>query len=196
MLSPLSMTISPTDILNIVIGSLQLMLAVLVMRHLGRFGRSFPWLAALMLYFGLRGIVRLYAGVFHDDVPAFEIATDVVLVVVLVLLAFGIERTVRGLRTAVDYAQQRREEYARALSDYRTLARHRLANPLSAIRGGIATLKDMPDLDADTRAEILEMIDREADRLERVALEPDVLSPEERSLRPRPTEPEPEATIE
>ncbi len=177
------------DVLNAAIGLLQLTLAVLVVRHLVRFGRAFPWLVALMAYFALRGTARLFAAFSDNGEEAFELVTDAVLVVVLIMLLVGIERTVNGLRAAMDAARMRESEYQRALADYRTLARHRLANPLSAIRGGIATLREMENLDETTRAQLLEMIDHEANRLEHITLDPDVLSPEERSLRPRPTEP-------
>jgi signal transduction histidine kinase len=172
------------DVVNVVLGSVEIALALVVLRHLGRLGRAFPWLAALMAFFVLRGVDRIYAGL--TDSERLGVAVDAVLVVVVLLLLFGIDKTVRALKAAQHEASFRREEYARALADYKRLARHRLANPITAIRGSISTLKDMPDLDPETQRQLLEAAEGEARRLEQVALDPDALSDEERMLRPRP----------
>lgn len=76
-------------------------------------------------------------------------------------------------------------EYRRALRDYTQLTRHRLANPLTAITAGIATLRDL-DLDPDTRRAVLDAMHETAGRLERAVLHPEVLSPEEHELVPTP----------
>lgn len=75
-------------------------------------------------------------------------------------------------------------EYRRALRDYTQLMRHRLANPLTTIVSGIATLREMPDMDPSTRAELLEMMAGHAAELERVALYPVVMRTEESDLVP------------
>jgi signal transduction histidine kinase len=179
-------TFDPESSLNVAVGVLQLGLAAVVLRHLARFGRAFPWLAALMAFFALRGADRLYVAFADEEPIALTIALDIVVLVVLALLIWGIESTVRGLRATVEDAERSTVEYERALADYRLLARHRLANPLAAIRGGIQTLRET-DVEPATRGQLLAMIDAEAQRLERIALDPEPLAPEERSLRPRPT---------
>ena len=177
---------SVVDTLSLVIGALELALALVVLRHLGRFGRAFPWLALLMAFFALRGVDRLFVGFVGDEPAALSLVSDTVLVAVLILLIVGIERMVRGLRLTQDEAAFREREYERALTDYRRLARHRLANPLAAIRGGVTTLREVRGLDADARDEMLAIIDAEARRLEQIALDPDSTSEEERELRPKP----------
>jgi signal transduction histidine kinase len=177
-------TYDAADVVNLVLGSVEVALAVVVLRHLGRVGRAFPWLAALMAFFVLRGIDRIYAGL--TDSERLGVVVDAVLVVVVFLLLFGIDKTVNALRAAQDEAAYRREEYARALADYKRLARHRLANPITAIQGSISTLKDMPELDEETRRALLDAAEGEARRLQEVALDPDVLRDEERTLEPRP----------
>jgi signal transduction histidine kinase len=174
------------DFVNVVVGVLQLVLAGVVLRHLGRFGRAYPWLALLMAYFMLRGVDRIYTAFVGVGEEAFSLFSDAVLVIVLVMLIVGIRRTVSGLRFAEDSAHLREVEYQRALSDYRVLARHRLANPLTAVLGGITTLRDMPDLDPETRDELLAQMEAAAQQLERVSLDPKAESPEERSLEPSP----------
>jgi signal transduction histidine kinase len=173
-------------VLSLVIGCLQLVLAAVVLRALGRYARVFPWLLALTAFFALRGAMRIYAA-FQGSVPeTITVPVDLLLVGVLILLVFGLEQTARGLRLAEDEALYREEEYARALVDYRRLARHRLATPLTAIRTGVAALRSL-DLDAKQRRSVLETLERESKRLEEVALDPWPHSPEERTLRPRPT---------
>jgi signal transduction histidine kinase len=174
--------------LNVAIGLLQLALAAVVFRHLARIGRAIPWLVALMVFFALRGADRLYVAFAGDEPFALTVVLDAVVLGVLVLLVIGLETTVRGLRTTVDDAERRTAEYERALADYRILARHRLANPLAAIRGGIQTLRETP-VDTAARDELLTMIDAEAQRLAEVALDPDPSAPEELRLRPRPEAP-------
>lgn len=172
-------------VLSLVIGCLQLSLVAVVARQLGRYGRAFPWLIALSAFFALRGATRIYAA-FDTSVPEpLAVSVDLVLLAVLVLLAFGLEQTARALEFAETEAVNREREYERALIDYRRLARHRLATPLTAIRTGIAALRSL-DPDATQRKEILETIEHESRRLEMVALDPDPNSPEESRLRPRP----------
>ena len=177
------MSYDAADVVNLVLGSVEVALALVVLGHLGRLGRAFPWLAALMAFFLLRGFDRIYAGL--TDSERFGIAVDAVLVAVLLLL-FGMDKTVNALKAAQDEAAHRREEYARALADYKRLARHRLANPITAIQGSISTLRDMPELDEETRRALLDAAESEARRLQELALDPDVLSDEERVLAPRP----------
>ncbi len=54
------------------------------------------------------------------------------------------------------------------------------------IRGGVTTLREMKSLSPDERAQLLEMIDVAARRLEETALDPQPATPEERELRPTP----------
>lgn len=66
-------------------------------------------------------------------------------------------------------------EYRRALLDYTQLVRHRLANPLTALTAGVATLRDLDlGLDRETRLEILDAMIETAARLERAVLHPEL----------------------
>ena len=171
--------------LSLIIGVLQVALAVVVALGLRQYARAFPWLIALTAFFALRGAMRIYDA-FAGSVPeALSVAADLFLVAVLGLLVAGLQQTARGLKLAEDEARYREEEYARALADYRQLARHRLANPLTALRTGIGALRSL-DLDPSQRKSVLEALERETRRLEQLALDPQPLAPEERTLNPRP----------
>jgi signal transduction histidine kinase len=177
---------SAGDALAYGVGALQLLLALIIARRLGRLGSVFPWLGALTAFFALRGLTRIAETWAGGRVESLAVPVDALLVAALLLLIIGLDRTINGLTLAQDAARYRAAEYERALVDYRRLARHRLANPLTAVRGGIAALRTLPDLDDQKRQELLDMVEREAARLETVALDPVTRSPEERGLRPRP----------
>ena len=172
------------DVVNALLGVLYILLSLVLARYAVRLGRSFPWFALLVVLFFARGVDRVYAA--FTDEQRLGILVDGILIAVLVALILGIDRTASALKTAHDDAAVREEEYRRALTDYRRLARHRLANPLAAIRGSIVTLRDVPELDAEERRQLLDALESEAIRLEKIALDPEVIGPEERGLDPRP----------
>jgi signal transduction histidine kinase len=174
------------DFLNFAIALLELVLAIMVLRHLGRFGRVFPWLAALMAFFFLRSADRFYVAIAGNEPPGFSVLVDTPAIVLLVLLLLGIERTVRTLEAMEDNAALREAEYERALSDYRRLMRHRIANPLAVVRVGIQSLKDLGHLSEDDQREVIESLHEAALRLECVSVDPSPLSSEERLLEGRP----------
>ena len=169
------------------IGGFELALAATVLRHLWRFRRGFPWLVALTAFFGVRGADRLTSAFTGHATQTLGFVLDGLLLLVLGLLLLTIERVVRGLELAEDAARVRESEYSRALTDYRRLVRHRLANPLTAILGSVRFLRELDSQEESLRGELLETLERETVRLESLCLEPDdELRPEERDLRPRP----------
>jgi signal transduction histidine kinase len=166
---------------------LEVVLALGIVRHLWRSRRRFPWAIALAAFFLLRGLDRVTVVALDRQPAPLGIAVDGLLVAVLAVLLLTIERVARGLDLALDEARLQEGEYRRALADYRTLVRHRLANPITAIIGGVGTLKELSREDRRLRDELLDLIHSEARRLEAVSLDPrDALGPEERGLRPRP----------
>lgn len=172
------------DVVNLLLGILYILLSLILARYAVRLGRSFPWFALLVILFVTRGVDRVYAA--FTDQERLGIFVDGILIAVVLALILGIDRTASALKAAHDEAAFRREEYDRALTDYRRLARHRLANPLAAIRGSIVTLRDLPDLDDASRRRLLDAVESEARRLEEIALDPHAQGPEERGLDPRP----------
>jgi len=173
---------------GIAIGALELVLAAYVLRRLWRFRRGFPWLIVPTGFFLLRGAERIGEEVFGGLPHVVGLLVDPLVLALLVLLLASVDRLVRDLAAAEEAAELREREYERALLDYRRLARHRLATPLTTILGGIHYLRDFDPQDKERRAEVVEMIEEAAVRLERVSLDPrDELRAEERSLRPTPS---------
>jgi signal transduction histidine kinase len=97
-----------------------------------------------------------------------------------------VEPEIRALERWTTAAELREQEYRRALVDYRRLIRHRLANPTTTIIGAKYALNDLPT-EPQTGRELLEIIQREAMRLESIGLDPHQLAPEEHGLHPEPT---------
>jgi signal transduction histidine kinase len=174
------------ELLNFVVATLELGLALVVLRHLARFGRAFPWLAALMAFFFLRAADRFYVALAGEEPLAFAALIDGLAIVLLVLLLIGIRKMIRGLEAAQNEASYKEAEYERALIDYRRLMRHRIANPLAAVRGGLHSIRDLPELSREDRESLLASVDEAVERLEHVALNPQPLSREERPLDGRP----------
>jgi signal transduction histidine kinase len=173
--------------IDLTIGLLEFVLALIVLRHTWRLRRGLPWLLPLICFFLLRGVDRSILVFAGEESPTVELLLDLLLVVALLLLLFSMERVVRRLELGRDAARLREAEYRRALSDYRTLARHRLANPVTAIIGSIRALRDLQPRDQALQDELLRAIDREAHRLEQISLDPrENLAAEERGLRPVP----------
>lgn len=77
-------------------------------------------------------------------------------------------------------------EYQRAIYHYTQLVRHRMANPLQTICGMSKMLHDLPELDPVERQKMICHIYEQAQVLERVCLEPEIMNDTERELRPRP----------
>lgn len=174
--------------LDVGIGIIELVLAGYVLRRLWRFRRGFPWLIAPTGFFLLRGIDRIAAGLFGGTPHAIGLLLDPLVLGVLLLLLLSIDRIVSGLAAAEAAATRREREYERALRDYRRLARHRLATPLTVILGGVRFLLELEPEDLKQRAELAAMIEDAASRLEKVSLDPrSRLEADERSLRPTPT---------
>lgn len=172
--------------LGAAIGISYLWVALALARHARGSIRMFPWLIVLAAFFAIRGVDRLTETLAAVRPPFTSQLSDTLVLVTLVLLLFGLQRTVAGLRDAFEASDTRQVEYSRALTDYERLTRHRLANPLAALRGGIATLREVDGLSEEDRKRLLQMLEAEAIRLEKISLDPRRLSPEERNLRPLP----------
>lgn len=85
------------------------------------------------------------------------------------------------------YAMDDADQYQRALYHYQQLVRHRIANPLQIIKGMAHTLLNHTGLGAARRREMIELIEQQAELMERLSLfMPEVEGDAEQGLRPRP----------
>lgn len=175
-----------SDLLDAAIGIVHLAVAAVLIRHVRGSTRMFPWLTVLAVFFAVRGVDRIAEGLTDAQPPFVEPVADALVLAMLVLLLVGLERTVAKLRDAYRAADERQAQYSQALSDYERLTRHRLANPLAALRGGVVTLREVDSLSPEARDRLLEMLEEQTIRLQHLSLDPRRLSPEELRLRPSP----------
>jgi signal transduction histidine kinase len=180
-----------SEAVSLAVGLLQIVLAAVATRGLLEHGRRFPWLMLLGVFFAARGVDRIVVAFSASDNANVSLATDGLAVGVLLLLILRLDDTVGGLRRAEDVAQWNQDEYERALVDYRTLVRHRLASPLTILRGAVETLaRRDQELAPHDRERLFGLLRSELDRLGSTTLDPRPERPEERVLAPEPR-PEP-----
>lgn len=176
-----------TTIVDSAIGAFEVTLAAVLLRHIWRFKRGSPWIVVLAIFFIVRGVDRMGLAWTGHEPQTLSIALDGLLLLVLMLLLLTIERVARSLALAESEARRREYEYSRALRDYRRLVRHRLATPLTTIFGSVRFLQELSPDQQELRAELLEMLEQEAVRLNSICLDPDdELRADERGLEPRP----------
>ena len=175
-----------TAAFGVAIGVVYVAVALIVLRQARGSAGTFPWLIVLAVFFIVRGVDRVTETITEHGSSVISHVADALVLLTLVLLVHGLRRTVADLRRAFEQAERQSARYARALTDYERLTRHRLANPIAAIRGGIATVREVETLTPAERDELLAMVEKEALRLASLSLDPRRLSPEERKLRPRP----------
>ncbi|MCZ4495818.1 MAG: hypothetical protein JWM25_401, partial [Thermoleophilia bacterium] len=117
----------------------------------------------------------------RGDVHMVAMVLDLVGIVLLLLTIVGMDQAARTVRRDLRRSDLEAAEYDRARRDYESLMRHRIANPLAIVDGGIRTLADHGDrIDAATRALLLADMVAALERLELVETMPSPRTPEER----------------
>jgi signal transduction histidine kinase len=91
-----------------------------------------------------------------------------------------------ALERRSEQARQAAQTYGRAVNRYRSLMRHRMANPLASICGMAETLIHVTDLSEDRRRSLLDSIILEARRLTRLSIDASPINEVERVLDPWP----------
>ncbi|MGD0167246.1 MAG: histidine kinase dimerization/phospho-acceptor domain-containing protein [Gaiellaceae bacterium] len=177
---------------NLIVGVIQIAIAIVVVFELVRLRRGFPPVAILLVaFFVLDGIVALNR---PDRLLGYSSNLDAVLTVIDTVVLIGllvyVRRLVRGALQTVSEAELRAREYERAGRDYASLLRHRIANPLMTIEGAARTLRARRG-DEEKRDQLLESIIEASQNLERISLEPRLRSAEEIELEPVPQLEEP-----
>jgi signal transduction histidine kinase len=174
-----------------IIGTTTMFLAALAVLLLGRrHGRALSARTLLpAAYLGLHALVGGLLFVGHrfalprGDVHLVTSLLDLVGLVVLVLAIVDMDHVARGVRRDLERSRSEAAEYERARRDYETLMRHRIANPLAVVSGGIGTLADHGErMDPGTRKLLLDEMAAALERLELVETLPSPRSVEERDL--------------
>jgi signal transduction histidine kinase len=172
---------------NLIAGSIQIVLALAVAVELIRLKRSPSPVALLLIaFFVVDGLVALNR---PDPLFGYSANLDAVLVAIDLIVLLGLLVYVRRLVLAalrtVDEAELRAREYERARRDYTSLLRHRIANPLMAIGGAARTLRAKRG-DEAKQEQLLEAIIQASDSLEQISFDPELESEIERELEPSP----------
>lgn len=174
------------SLVSLILGIAEVLLGLVLLPQFGRLGRSFPWLIALMAFFVVGGLDRVYTGALGREPLIAPAITDAVSLALVALLIFGMRRTALALRSSIEDARWEKDEYERALRDFRILVRHRLANPLAVIVAGIETLRRSRSIPEQEEETILDAMYQSVKRLTRVSVDAEPASVEEEPLHPKP----------
>jgi signal transduction histidine kinase len=172
--------------------AVELTIAMIILRGVRkRLGprRLLAWLVAS--YFLIEALVSLNRTFIHVDAAGTlsrVVLLELIGTVVAVLILVRASHIADVIAVIVDEARYRAFEYERARRDYTQIVRHRIANPLTIIKGATQTL-DGRALDEATRHELRTAIIEAAERLEAISLEPIRRGREEYELDPVPRVP-------
>lgn len=173
-------------VIDLILGLLNGTVAGYIIVRSRRSGRMGVPMLVLAVFFSIRSLSRLSAAFNFDRTDIANIgfgqALDVLLVASLVGILVTIERVLRGVAAVEDAARYRQEEYERAKRHYTQVVRHRMMNPIAAIRGAALTLKDRPEISDPTRGQLLDAVVDGCDELEQVSLVPERRDELERDL--------------
>jgi len=147
---------------------------------------------ALGTFFTLRALSRLADphGVELWSSQPLLAALDALSIIALGVVLLSLGPIVRAMAANDDAARWSAAEYARAQRHYTQVVRHRLINPVTAIKGSALTLRDVPTLDDAARLQLLDAILEGCDQLEAVSLVPERRDDVERDLDAVPRIPE------
>ncbi len=160
-------------------------------RRMGRI--AFRHALAPALFLGAHGAVGLVMflgrelGISHQSVGTIATMLDATSIALIVWMLVDAASAIAQVRAELHASRIRAREYERARRDYETLMRHRIANPLQVLSGGVATLRELDEvLDATDRGTLLAAMADAARQVEHAALAPDPISVEEHGLAGRP----------
>jgi signal transduction histidine kinase len=152
-----------------------------VRARVGRLG-PLAWLVAG--YFLVEAGVSLNRSLVDSDfATSMEriILLELLGTVLIVLMLARASHIARAIAYTIDEARMRAREYERARRDYTQVVRHRIANPLTVIKGAAQTL-EAGELDEATRHDLRVAIIAAAEQLEAISLEPERAGDEEHEL--------------
>lgn len=164
----------PDSIFSLVMGAAFLALAVAVLRLARSTRGGARWLVLIAVFAAVRALDNLIVGFLGYEPASVRVAVDVASLAALLVITLGIARLgliVENARSAAEREQRRHEANRRY---YEQVLRHRLANPLTVLLGGLQTLHDL-ELDMKTRCALVSEMMQQARELENVMLDPEPL---------------------
>ncbi len=173
------------DYADLLLAALNAGIVVVIVVQLRQLGiRIVGPAAALLVFFSLRAAGRLVDAPQLPPAPNSTLSQviDALSILAAIYLLTQTRRLVNAFRYEQDHARLRADEYARARHHYTQVVRHRMFNPLTVITGTLQTLRDGPQLDATTRAQLCDAALAAAHELEEVSLEPERRDTLERGL--------------
>lgn len=173
--------------MNVVTAAVTLIVAVLVVWRARRLGLGYPRLVVVLaLFFGMWTIDRLVSpGTPIGYRPFVDALADVAIIVLLAVLIRDASRLTNAIMSTVHEAEYRAVEYERAKRHYAQVVRHRIANPLTVIKGAALTL-EAGTVDAALRRELARAIVDSAALIEATSLAPEPAGREEHELDAMP----------
>jgi signal transduction histidine kinase len=164
-----------SPIISAVDGVVELAVAILILLGVrARLGRIAPFAWLIVSYFLIEALVsfnRVFVLTDQQGTLARVVILEMVgSVIILLILAYA-SRIAGAIAFVVDEARFRAAEYARARYDYTQVVRHRIANPLTIIKGASQTL-DIGELNEEMRHALRLAIYQAAQQLEEISLEP------------------------
>lgn len=160
-------------------------LIYLELRKVGRGARRAA--AVLALFFVFSGLHELSErGPLLPYSAALDLAMTLGVAATLLVILPMARGMARSLIEREQVAEHEAREYARAGRHYEQLVRHRLFNPLAVVRGAAETMRARPELDRDTREQLLDSIIEASHRMEHASLHASSEAAEEHELNPAP----------
>jgi signal transduction histidine kinase len=172
------------ELLDILIAFGWLALGLVFLREIIAERRLIDWLTLGAAFCTVRAL-ELAVGTFDIGPDQLSVALQAAALGVLLALVFGAGRMRQLLVARHEAAKRAEHQFGEALLQYTQLVRHRIANPLTAVIGGIQTLREL-ELSPNVKNELLDAMEDKARELENVALHPERVDVVEQGIGPQP----------
>jgi signal transduction histidine kinase len=164
-----------SPIISALDGVVELTVAVVIVLGVrARLGRVAPLAWLVVSYFAIEALIsfnRVFVLSDRDGTLSRVVILEVVGTAIILLILANASRIASAIAFVVDEARYRAAEYERARYDYTQVVRHRIANPLTVIKGASQTL-DIGELSEEMRHALRLAIFEAAQQLEAISLEP------------------------
>jgi signal transduction histidine kinase len=133
------------------------------------------WVYVAAFYFLVRALDRVWSSLSGPpfvNAPFVDVLIELVLLGAVFTMVMGVRTAHRAMHTTLQSAAQRERDYADARDYYEAIMRHRIANPLTTIVGGLHTIRDLP-LAPDVRDALFQAMIDKSHELSEISLQPD-----------------------